>query len=153
MGASLSESANGIFKAIQKILGSKIMDKIKEINSLIETAERLELFDESALKALKSESEMVIRSIFDTEHPYYDRLQGLNFHSRIATEYDDIWQEVPAGDEEEEWNSGKENLLILLKTILKELSLKKQATEGKKMKVKVNSRQIKYLLFTAMMMG
>lgn len=91
------------------------MGNIELFEDLISNFETLNYGDEANLDALKRKSEMVIRRLIGAESPYLKDLKAITFHPMVYP--------ADASYRIDSWNSGKNRIINLLKTVVDEIKL------------------------------
>jgi predicted nucleotide-binding protein len=110
------------------------MNKTELIQSLIDATNTLPHRDDAALDALKKRAVMIVRNIFEEKGGYAAAINNIRFRPMVypATE----------SSYDKSWNSGKQKMLSLLKSMLEELKLfaDRNVEETKKNKAKNSNR-------------
>ncbi len=95
------------------------MNKIDLLKDLIQRTEKLADEDYHALDALKKDAKMIVKNIFPDEGGGYSaEISNIRFRSHIGSDNRSVW-----------WDEGKEKLLNLFRTLLKQRELFPQPGE------------------------
>jgi hypothetical protein len=97
------------------IYWEKTMNKIELIESLIADASALEYGEEAKLDAIRRRVEMIISKLFGNESKYLDDLRHISFYSSVINASPSL--------EMKRWQSGRDELSNMLRTMKEEVLL------------------------------